>query len=473
MIHKRLTVFAAFFTAVVRLWATEPLSQPSGFYSFNITAYSFSIGFTDSGADGYLVLRNTHPFTDAPVDGTSYTVGETIGTSKVFSVNADTDIEIREAYAGTTYYFAVFAYNGSGASCDYRNIAPLEDSVTTLLSGVGNYYDGVDQNSPAFLSDLKTLLHNGKAIVPYYEYGYTLVEDFFQTETGNYQKSVTCEYSNEVKTYYGNFDFTSENYSREHALPRSWMRTGGNINSSEGADCHNLYLANFSDVNQPRSNYPYGEVETVVYEYLDFKLGYNSYNELVCEPTENIKGDVARSQFYMLVCYNGTSGNWGYNNLNAYGNQQNVDVLLNWHQADPPDAKERAKHEFIFSLQHNRNPFIDRPDWTDCINFKNVTLYANCTYVLTGAENEAQPWLAEVYPNPVAETVYVSFEEMYPNTVITLYDVSGKVVYQKSPDAVSGQYIESIPVYGWNPGMYFLQITSSNYKMYQKLMIQN
>lgn len=34
-----------------------------------------------------------------------------------------------------------------------------------------------------------------------------------------------------------------------------------------------------------------------------------------------------------------------------------------WHQADPPDAAERARNEVIHGAQGNRNPFIDHPEW--------------------------------------------------------------------------------------------------------------
>jgi endonuclease I len=40
-----------------------------------------------------------------------------------------------------------------------------------------------------------------------------------------------------------------------------------------------------------------------------------------------------------------------------------LSVLLQWHQADPPDAFERRRNDVIFTTwQHNRNPFIDHPE---------------------------------------------------------------------------------------------------------------
>jgi endonuclease I len=50
-----------------------------------------------------------------------------------------------------------------------------------------------------------------------------------------------------------------------------------------------------------------------------------------------------------------------------------MSTLLAWHQADPPDAAERARNEVIFSFQGNRNPFIDHPEWATSALFTSST----------------------------------------------------------------------------------------------------
>jgi len=43
-----------------------------------------------------------------------------------------------------------------------------------------------------------------------------------------------------------------------------------------------------------------------------------------------------------------------------------LSTLLAWHRSDPPDAAERARNDQIHALyQHNRNPFVDHPEWVD------------------------------------------------------------------------------------------------------------
>ncbi|MEZ6021014.1 MAG: endonuclease [Planctomycetota bacterium] len=44
-----------------------------------------------------------------------------------------------------------------------------------------------------------------------------------------------------------------------------------------------------------------------------------------------------------------------------------LDVLLQWHAQDPPDAWEMARNDIVYSYQGNRNPFIDHPEWVDCL----------------------------------------------------------------------------------------------------------
>ncbi len=43
-------------------------------------------------------------------------------------------------------------------------------------------------------------------------------------------------------------------------------------------------------------------------------------------------------------------------------------TLLQWHASDPPDANEQLRNDVVFSYQGNRNPFIDHPEWAECLH---------------------------------------------------------------------------------------------------------
>ncbi|NUT98863.1 MAG: ribonuclease, partial [Saccharothrix sp.] len=91
------------------------------------------------------------------------------------------------------------------------------------------------------------------------------------------------------------------------------------------------------------------------------------------EPRNAVKGDVARMLFYMAVRYDGTDG---FADLELNNNVNNgtapyhgrLAVLIQWHQQDPPDTFEKRRNPVIFdTYPHNRNPFIDPPEWVASI----------------------------------------------------------------------------------------------------------
>jgi len=87
------------------------------------------------------------------------------------------------------------------------------------------------------------------------------------------------------------------------------------------------------------------------------------------EPRDQVKGDVARMILYMSVRYEGGEG---YPDLEPNDKVDNgsqpymgrLSVLKKWNDEDPPDAFEKKRNQVIYDdFQHNRNPFIDHPEW--------------------------------------------------------------------------------------------------------------
>ena len=116
---------------------TEPSAQPTSLVFSSITTTSFSTGFTAASpaADGYLVIRSTSAtLSGNPLDGTPYSVGNSLGGGTVASVGATiSGIANTSLTAGTTYYTFVFAFNNSGSNIDYlTSTNPLTGSTITL-----------------------------------------------------------------------------------------------------------------------------------------------------------------------------------------------------------------------------------------------------------------------------------------------------------------------------------------------------
>lgn len=422
----------------VTVFAQEPATQPTNLVFNNVTQYSFGISFTNNGSGGYLVVKGTAPITFVPVDGTTYQKGQGVtGNAKVVSVNTATGLNLREILENTTYYIAIFAFNGSGVNINYKSDNPLSGSVTSLPAGPDNYYGTLDSMGPNFINQLHSLI-TAHTVATYSGYKTTVVPVIYERDTTGGQYVVNCDYSNETKLYTPPFDFVDLDYSREHCMPRSWMPTGGITSNPDGADHHNLLLTRLASVNSVRSNYPYGEVVNPTTTYLEGKLGYDSNGDVVYEPKESVKGDVARAQFYQMVCYNGNNGSWGYDFLPSDGPDQDQSVLRQWHLQDPPDKFELTKHTYIFTLQDNRNPFIDHPGWVDCINFDSLNKRAQCINVsVRSIDNNLLS--ATIYPNPSGGNVSLQIAlEKASEAIVIIYDLTGRAVMSLNTELYAG-----------------------------------
>jgi endonuclease I len=454
------------------IWSQEPLSNPTNFAVSNLKPYGFNISFTGSSSEGYLVFRSAAPLNEVPVDGIEYEKGGGIGNGKVFSNSAATFSQIKEVWAGTTYYFTIFAYNGSGASIDYRQSDPLITTVTTPDNLIGNYYQNIDPNGVNFINDLTNLLQTTHTQIDYYEYKNNILPAVFERDTIGGKKLVKCAYSNLIEEYIPPFNFTTTDFSREHCLARSWMPSNPSTDEPEAADYHNLLLTNLTNANSPRSNHPVGEVITPTYSFMDCSLGYDSLGNFVFEPAEDIKGDIARAMFYEMVAWDGTGGsNWALANLSAYGPEQSMQVLLNWHWNDPPDGAEKAKTEYIYFLQGNRNPFIDHPEWVSCINWFQLLMNPGCTIPI-GIENQPdEDWL--IYPNPTTEKIYVTTMYHTDNIAISLFNLHGSCVKNQRINEQLTNHTFTIDLTDVHCGVFLLKIESDNQVIIKKIIIQN
>lgn len=470
-----LTIFALF--SLSRLSAQEPQSQPTNLSFFNVRPFGFNLSFTPSAADGFLVLRSsTGPVTFVPQDGTEYQKGQGVAPGvKVISASPVPSFSVREAIAGSTYHFAVFAYNGSGAATDYLQNEPLTASVTLPQGGFGNYYSSLNGSSSNFLNDLKTRLNTNRVFQSYTP-GFlnNVMQNIYIRDTVGGMEVVNCQYTGETRVYTPPFTWgtSAGQYSREHVLPQSWMPTTGTTADQDRADYHNLLPVNHLNANNRRSNYPYGIVQTVTHQYLEGKLGTDAQGQIVYEPRDEIKGDVARAQFYMLVCYNGNNGTWAYSVMPSLAPFQNQDILKTWHIQDPPDPFEITKHEYIFSLQNNRNPFIDFPEWADCIDFNTMTLISGCAISLTNGDAFQAGASVSVFPNPVktGQTVTVQLPENVEAGNISFYSLYGGIVsgIKTGLSGNTAHFAADFPT----PGVYFISIrTAKGGQIIKKLVV--
>lgn len=451
------------------LSAQVPAANPTNMQFSAVKPYAFVLSFSPSTADGFLVLKGTAAITDVPSNGVVYEKGQGLSGCKVMAVGNLSAFNVREVVENTTYHFAVFAYNGSGANIMYKQTNPLVGSIATSAVDPGNYYANIDSNSGTLLADLKSLI-NPHTLVGYTQYRNNIVPNIFERDTIGGQSVVNCEYSGLTKIFTPPFDFTiAPLFSREHSLAKSWMQTGGNTSTAEGADYHNLLLTELNNANSKRSNNPLGIVVTPTYTYLGCKLGLNSQGQTVFEPMDERKGDVARAMFYQMVCYNGLNGNWGFDFLPSQATQQDQEVLKLWHQQDPPDKFERTKSDYIASLQFNRNPFVDHPGWVNCINFDSLVKTTFCGAVSSIAK-AGEPIEFSVFPNPASSTLSVVFPDYIKQEIqLSVYNTLGQEMINMSLlNGVTKIDVNSLP-----SGSYVVKVGVDNRQSFKRITVLN
>ncbi|KAL6977778.1 hypothetical protein U1Q18_026564 [Sarracenia purpurea var. burkii] len=89
---------------------------------------------------------------------------------------------------------------------------------------------------------------------------------------------------------------------------------------------------------------------------------------------KKVRGDIARAIMYMAVCYglNQSGGGLGLqlSDSPSVANREMgmLSTLLKWNEVDPPSREEKLRNERVCTMyQHNRNPFVDHPEYANLI----------------------------------------------------------------------------------------------------------
>ncbi len=142
----------------------------------------------------------------------------------------------------------------------------------------------------------------------------------------------------------------------EHTWPQSRFNRSFSA-SAQKSDLHHLYPTD-SKANSKRGNYKFAEVggNALKGNCSSSRFGRGDDGQFYFEPPQVHKGNVARSIFYFSIRYN----------MKLDPVQEKF--LKEWHREDPVDSLERERHEGIFNVQGNRNPFIDYPELAERIS---------------------------------------------------------------------------------------------------------
>ncbi|WP_197288663.1 endonuclease [Nocardia sp. NRRL S-836] len=260
-------------------------------------------------------------------------------------------------------YFSHAGLTSSTAFAFASTTPPATTTTTTTTSPPpsGDYYAAAaGKTGPALKTALNGIIRNQTKL------GYDQVWEALKVtdEDPANPANVVLLYSgrSQPKTSNGG---GADDWNREHV----WAKSHGDFGTATGpgTDVHHLRPEDVS-VNADRGNKDFDNGGTARAEAPGNYGDADSW-----EPRNAVKGDVARMLFYMAVRYEGTDGfpDLELNNSVSNGTQPyhgRLSVLLQWHQQDPPDPFEQRRNQVIYDrFQHNRNPFIDHPEWVTAI----------------------------------------------------------------------------------------------------------
>ncbi len=122
------------------VFGPAPVAQPTTLSFSSITTTSYTVSFTAASPvpdGGYIAIRKagSAPTAD-PVDGTTYTKGNTLGDGIVAYAGTASTFNETVLLSGTQYFYKIYAYNGSSTLTNYLTTNPLQGNTTTLADPV-------------------------------------------------------------------------------------------------------------------------------------------------------------------------------------------------------------------------------------------------------------------------------------------------------------------------------------------------
>ena len=256
---------------------------------------------------------------------------------------------------------AYYSHPGLKNTSQMAIVGTDDTSEDTPEDSSGDYYENALGKSG---TSLKIALHN--IIDDHTEISYSNVWEALRNtdEDPANQNNVILLYTGRSQSKTSNGS-SIDSWNREHV----WAKSHGDFGTSmgEGTDLHHLRPTDVS-VNSSRGNKDFDNGGTAQKEAPDTYADSDSW-----EPRDEVKGDVARMIFYMAVRYEGDNGELDLEVTEKVNNGSaplhgKLSTLLQWHQQDPVDDFERNRNDVIYQdYQHNRNPFIDHPEWVEGI----------------------------------------------------------------------------------------------------------
>ena len=363
----------------------------------------------------------------------------------------------------STLLFSTFLFTNSN-----KEVSVAEASAPS------NYYSSI--NSSMKGDTLKVALYN--IIKGHTKYSYNSLEVAMKITDRDYTLSPLQE--NEPEDYDPYMRLLYANYNGDATTAKTWKTSQGSYGVEKGyvwnkehiwakangfgsasscaaySDLHHLRASDWK-CNNTRSNFPFANVTphnnttaSQDYRQSNSYLTDNYKNNNLFEPRDDDKGDVARALFYMATrYYNGegsnnthltlttgtdsSGGKWGY-----------LDTLLAWHEADPVDEFEAHRNDLVYTIQNNRNPYIDHPEYARAV-FKNEPIQEPDTLIdltYTGSPSKTSYKEGESFDSD-GLTITATFKKEDNSTYtseVTNHIIWTPTTLSKTTTSVTGSY---------------------------------
>lgn len=338
------------------------------------------------------------------------------------------------------------------------------------------YYNSLEGKKTAIL---KTALHDiiCQDTTHYLGYGSgkgKTWEGFYSTDRDLSNNAVIDMYSANVRFFAEpnpNFTAFGNIINIEHSLPKSWWGCDITHPDCPAKDLNQLYPADGS-TNSSKNDDPLGVVTgTPTKNNGVSKIGpgtSDNYTGAVFEPADQYKGDFARSYFYMATAYEHYASRWDTSKPENMLNNNTYPVfkpgalalLLKWHRQDPVSEKERARTDVVYSIQNNRNPFIDHPELAEYIWGSRMSETYSLTVTSVSAPKPA------FFVSSVSVDNELRVQSDYRDISYSVYNLSGQLILNGELTGAKSISIDKL-----DNGLHLIQLSSGNVRLIQKFIV--
>lgn len=298
--------------------------------------------------------------------------------------------KIRKSFVFTILLFSTFTFlltniNGLHEHVEAASYDPTSGAI--YYADADKYYQGID---PSLTGEDLVVALSSLTSEGFVTHSYSSLPDIYQySDLSNGMMRMV--YTGTEKSFSSGSMPGSTN--KEHVWPASWYGTGDREEGagSPGADAHNVWPS-ASDLNSKRGSCAFDELDFATSwkcsEFGSYSYGTandndsyvwstafnnsNGQNDDAMYPSEGHRGEIARILMYVATRYHNDTRYPVMLHDKAItlksGRIGKLSTLLKWHYLEPPTEWEiNRNNEVATRWHHNRNPFVDNPEYATLI----------------------------------------------------------------------------------------------------------